>query len=321
MIQTKVSVIIPTYNRCESLIDTINSFQNQSYLKDSYEIIIVDNNSTDNTRKIVEKLINDSSTDITYIFEKRQGVHYARNNAAKKAKYDILYFTDDDIIADPNILEEIVKPFKYPDVATAGGRVYPKWAHTPPDWILKYFNNYWLSLLDYGNEPKILTRPEIDSCHQAIRKDLLIELGGFHPENVAGTWIGDGESGLLKEMLKMGYKICYVPSSIVWHVIPENRLTLNYIKKRAMNEGACSEFTAYRNNKFGNIGLLGRACVFTVLRLIYNILTVNMKIIRNDRFYLYESKASYYKSKCQYNLKLIHDEKLRDLVLKDGWMD
>ena len=107
-----ISVIIPTYNRSEMLGITIDSFIVQHYPKDQYEIIISNNNSTDNTAEVInEYLLNDLGVRIVYHFEKRQGVHYARNSAAKIAEGDILYFTDDDMIADSNLLEEIIKPF------------------------------------------------------------------------------------------------------------------------------------------------------------------------------------------------------------------
>src|ERR1700675_1618753 len=124
-----VSIIVPTYNRANSLGLTLESLINQSYKKHNYEIIVVDNNSTDDTRKLIEEWQKKSvAPPIKYLFEPRQGVHYARNAAFKHAKGEILYYTDDDMIADADLLKEIVKPFGYNSkTASVTGRVLPKW--------------------------------------------------------------------------------------------------------------------------------------------------------------------------------------------------
>ena len=109
----KVSIIIPTYNRSSYIVQTLNSFINQDIGLESYEIIICDNNSTDETEFVVKNFINlNSSHKIYYIKESRQGVHFARNTASKFAKGDFLYFTDDDMIANSTTLSELLILFK-----------------------------------------------------------------------------------------------------------------------------------------------------------------------------------------------------------------
>ena len=99
-----ISIIIPTYNRANLLPLTLDSFLAQDYPRDRYEIIVADNNSTDTTREVAARYFGNSAVPVKYIFEERQGVHYARNSAAKQASGDILYFTDDDMVADPAML-------------------------------------------------------------------------------------------------------------------------------------------------------------------------------------------------------------------------
>ena len=118
-----VSVIVPTYNRANMLGTTIKSLINQSYDKKNYEIIVVDNNSSDNTLQVIEQLYKESPVLINYLWELRQGAHYARNSALKIAKGEILYYTDDDMIADSNLLTEIIRPFYlYHKVSSVTGR-------------------------------------------------------------------------------------------------------------------------------------------------------------------------------------------------------
>jgi glycosyltransferase involved in cell wall biosynthesis len=91
-----VSVIIPTYNRAKMLPITLDSFLNQDYPRDRYEIIVANNNSTDDTQKVLDAY-GSREAQFRSFMESRQGVHYARNSAARIARGDILYFTDDDM--------------------------------------------------------------------------------------------------------------------------------------------------------------------------------------------------------------------------------
>jgi glucosyl-dolichyl phosphate glucuronosyltransferase len=192
-----VSVIIPTYNRAAMLSITLESLVEQTYPRQKYEIIVVDNNSTDATREVVEQWQERSLVPIKYLFEKRQSVHFARNVALRISKGEILYYTDDDMIADNNVLIEIVEPFEYDNrVAVITGRILPKWKQPPP--VINLCSNWLLSLQD---RPERLIIAPYDcgafGCHQALRRSAFIESGGFNPENTSGEWIGDGETGLV----------------------------------------------------------------------------------------------------------------------------
>lgn len=115
-----ISIIIPTYNRADYVGNTLDSFLNQSYPKEEYEIIVCDNHSTDHTREVIKRY--ERSGRVRYLYEERQGAHYARNKAAKEAKGEILYFTDDDIVADYNCLKELISVFESNEnVGCAGG--------------------------------------------------------------------------------------------------------------------------------------------------------------------------------------------------------
>lgn len=138
-----VSIIIATYNRALYIGPTIESFLKQKFPKDQYEIIVADNTSTDTTKAVIQQYTkNKAGVQVRYIYEGRPGNHFARNTAAQKAKYDILYFADDDVIADSNLLKEIIVPFRLdPEVATVTGRILPKWEIEPPKWVGKYLAN------------------------------------------------------------------------------------------------------------------------------------------------------------------------------------
>ncbi len=124
-----VSIIVPTFNRSGTILTTLTSLENLNYPKEDYEIIVCDNNSSDNTRLLVMDFIDThTQTNIRYLFEARQGVHYARNTGAKFSTGEILYYTDDDMIADPQLLEELIKLFELDaGIACVTGKVLPRW--------------------------------------------------------------------------------------------------------------------------------------------------------------------------------------------------
>ena len=318
-----ISVIIPTYNRANILSITVNSFINQDYPKHKFEIIVADNNSTDHTKKIIEELQAVSAVKIKYLFEGKQGVHFARNSAAKIASFDLLYFTDDDMVADQNLLKEIIEPFlKDEKVGSATGKVLPKWEITPPVWILKLCQNTLLSLNDMGDGLRIEDYDlGVFSCHQAMRREAFFKSGGFNPENTAGNWIGDGETGLNIKIKELGYKFAYNGKSIIYHIIPPNRMTQKYLNNRLRNQGNSDSYTYYKKYKpdsirliFENIKKIGfflGSVLFCIVNFLF--LQVNWRI--------WMARCYYFIAGFCYNLKLIKSDSWRNLVLRNNWLD
>ena len=260
-----VSIIISTYNRAHYIKITIDSFLNQCYPPDLYEIIICDNNSTDHTKQVIEEYKNSKDgTRIRYLFEKRQGMHFARNYAAKKSCGDLLYFADDDVIADRNLLSELVKVFEDKRVGCASGKILPKWECVPPKWVEKYCNNSLLSLNDLGDATKI-SRNDLGvwGCHEAVRRDVFFEAGGFHLDLVGnGPGIGDGETGMNDDIKHLGYRLAYVGTSITYHMIPARRMTQTYLNKRYEYNGNSHSYSEYRKKPFTKKELPKRIYVY-----------------------------------------------------------
>jgi len=321
-----ISVIIPTYNRSKYIIKTLESFVNQNYPKDSYEIIIADNNSTDDTLKIVNEFINSiQQIRCTYLLEQRQGVHYARNTAAKCAQNEILYFTDDDMIADQDLLLEIIKPFQFDDlVADVTGRVLPMWEAKPPRWILNHCNNYLLSLLDPPDE--FLITKDITflySCHQAIKKDVFFESGGFNPEYTNKVYLGDGETGLNIKIRNLGYKFGYNGKSVIYHMIPAQRMTQKYINKRISNSGNAHSYSEYREKKPKNIKFFFMIITRTLFRAPLHLIKLFFKSVVNfdfDYLRFFLAYWFYYYNRLRYDLKIIFSPSWKRFVLKRDWL-
>lgn len=320
----KVSVIIPTYNRCELVGFTLDSFIRQNIEKNDFEIIVADNNSSDNTKEVVKNFIETHKDfKISYFLESRQGVHYARNSAAKFAKGEYLYFTDDDMIADPNLLPELLYLFGLDNkIASATGSVIPKWEVDPPAWVLKLCNNTLLSLNNPDQEIIISdTDCNIFSCHQMIKRDVFFLTGGFNPENTKGNWIGDGETGLNIKIKALHYKFASNRKSITNHIIPASRMTQAYLNKRLYNQGNCDTYTWYRKTNPSSIELILDSAKSS-LKIILNFAKCIIKLLMFDiRWRLNLANCYYNIARIKYNLKLINNASWRVLVLKNNWID
>lgn len=317
-----ISVIVPTHNRCKSLRNTIFSLQEQNFPKDGYEIVVVDNNSTDKTLEVVEECNRNGKKEVIYVQEPEIGLHNSRHAGAKAAKGEILAYVDDDVICDSNWLSELVKPYTDPEVGCVGGKILPKWEAEPPEWVKLYPSS--LSLLDLGDAIKELKTPKIYGCNFSIRRSLLFEVGGFNPDAFGDKkliWYrGDGETGLLRKVLAIDSKIIYMPHAIVWHVIPESRMTLNYFKNRNFIQGISASFSAYRTERFSRFELFHRSCKFGIISMVCKVLALICKILKMDGYFKYEFNASALRSRFIYELKLIYDKRLRESAERGSWL-
>jgi glycosyltransferase involved in cell wall biosynthesis len=322
-----VSVIIPTYNRADSLAVTLQSLIDQTYPVEKFEIIVSDNHSTDDTPEVVQRFVhNPRGVAVRYLHEPRLGVHYARNSAALIANGELLYYTDDDVVAEPDMLIELVSVFDMdPQVASATGRVLPSWQVPPPAWVKKHCYNSLLSILDPEEDFLIAQHlPYIYSCHQAVRKDVLLEVGGFNPENTRGVWVGDGETGLVIKIEKSGYKFAFTGKSIIHHVIPPSRMTQTYLNKRVGNSGNCYAFTYFRQKRSSKMALLAEIIVLMAIKApVRSLMYLGLSIFHWDTGYLRFIPAywMYYFNRSRYNYRLATDLRLRDFVLRDNWFE
>jgi glucosyl-dolichyl phosphate glucuronosyltransferase len=309
-----ISVIVPTYNRATLLNKTLTSLSAQEYPKEDYEIIVVDNSSTDNTKEVVHNFAI-SHASVRYVYAGNPGLHNARHAGAEAAKGEILLYIDDDVLTEKKLLLEIVKIYSAPDVGCVGGKILPLWESEPPKWIHQISKSY-LSILDDEEGPKEVKW--IYGCNFAIRKDLLFKLEGFNPDGFCDPkmwWYrGDGEYGLLEKVHQSGHKVLYTPNAIVWHFIPQNRLTLEYFKERAFKGGIEASYRKYRmSDKLTSINLLMRSIAF---RLLF-ILTWLKSFFFNDL--KAKVKSKYFEARSQYDYKLIRDINLRSYVKKENY--
>jgi glucosyl-dolichyl phosphate glucuronosyltransferase len=228
-----VSVVISTYNRCSLLARALESLLHQENAAVSYEILVVDNNSTDETRDITQHFIDQKLGRFRYIFEPKQGLSYARNAGIARARAEIIAFTDDDVRVSGNWVSRIKAGFTAePSVDFLGGRVLPHWDGIPPAWLTRA---HWtpLALLDYGDQPFYVdaARPiSLIGANCAFRRSAFEQVGLFcadfqRVKNGVGS-LEDHE--MLLRLWQAGRKGIYLPDLTVMADVQPDRLRKTY---------------------------------------------------------------------------------------------
>jgi glycosyltransferase involved in cell wall biosynthesis len=321
MSQPFVSVVIPTFNRSAMLRETVATFSAQSYPPDMWELLLVDNGSTDDTWAVVQELaIRDDR--IRPLRELRRGAHFARNSGALAARGAVLYFTDDDMLADRELLARIVEAFDAdPSVASATGKVLPRWATEPPLWVLEHCKNSLLSLNDLG-EATIISDddPGVFSCHQAVLRNVFMQAGGFNPDTNAGLFTGDNETGLNIKIRRLGYRFAYVGTAVTHHMIPASRMTQQYVNSRMADQGYCDSYTEYRAIHPGRARLARRVLAHTALAGATALKGAIRRVAGDSRWHLDHARIWYHKNHARYDARLLSDERWRSFALRDDWI-
>jgi glycosyltransferase involved in cell wall biosynthesis len=268
-----ISAIICTYNRANILQGAIESLIQQTADNGIFEIIVVDNNSTDNTREIVEQFGNIEN--LRYVFEPNQGLSHARNRGYLEAQGKYVAYIDDDARADKEWISGIQRILEDldPHPLVIGGPIYPFYLSDKPDWFLdKYEIHSW------GDEPRFLKRNEyFYGSNMVFSKDVLEESGGFDTERgVSGETLNLGEETVLFDKIWKksgnGNNFYYSPDLIVYHLVPPERMSIRYFLKRRFMVGQSS--LCYRFGKLTHfkriylpVLLLGGVAYYSVIAL------------------------------------------------------
>jgi len=319
----KISVIVPTYKRPQTLLPALRSLQEQT-LSD-FEILVVDNAADSAIEQMVAELNKTARVNISYLPEPQLGLHNSRHAGARAARGDVLVFTDDDATFDPGWLKAYATAFdKYPEMAAAGGTVRPIWAVAPPQWLLELVDGaqmgFILSLMEPYNESRLNRDNDFFGVNMAIRRDVLFEVDGFNPDSFGDIWLGDGETGLRRKLRERRMLIGYIPEAIVYHHIPFQRMTVDYFRRRLANGGACEMYARFHDGVPNTFCLCGYASAIAIKNGIYWILLVFLKDRTDLRSLRIQLDAARTQSQFKYIVRLISDRDFRQLVLKSDWL-
>jgi len=229
-----LSVVICTYNRPELLRLALETLLRQRPMGLTYEVVVVDNNSTPETRAVVDELAQSDSR-LRYVRETRQGNAYARNTGVTSARAPIVAFLDDDVTVRDNWLEIIPHAFRETNAGFVGGKVLPRWEEPPPSW-LDSANWAPIAALDYGDSPFAITSENplcLLTANIAFKKEMFSQHGEFSPAvQRTGDSIGSLEDHeFLTRLLRAGVIGAYVPELIVDAYVGSERMTKEYHRR------------------------------------------------------------------------------------------
>jgi glucosyl-dolichyl phosphate glucuronosyltransferase len=260
-----VSVVLCTFNRATLLAGALTALVEQVDAP-PYEVVVVDNNSTDGTRRVVDTFA--ASGLVRYVREPAPGLSYARNHGVATASADILAFTDDDVRVDATWIRSLARAFaEHPDVDMIGGKVEPEWQADPPAW-LQQAGHAPLALVDYGAVPLRIV-PDVPRCligaNVAIRRRAVERLHGFSPHlQRVGDGIGSTEDHHFQtRLLESGGSALYDPRIVARALVPGERLSKRY--HRAWHQGHGRFYALMRDPLFER----SRGAVFGVPAHVY----------------------------------------------------
>ena len=232
------TILICTYNRAGYLAETLDSLAQISADPGfSWNVLVVDNNSSDRTREVVESRIASFPVPLRYLFEGRQGKSNALNTGMAASKASIIVFTDDDVQVAPGWLEAGVRPLlERADIDYTGGPVRPIWTGPRPAWLDETGNlGGTIAVKDHGPEPFVfeerLKTPL--GVNMAVRRRAIERVGGFRPDlgRNGKSLLGQEQAEFFYRTRAAGVRGLYVPAMILDHVVPASRLTHSYFRR------------------------------------------------------------------------------------------
>lgn len=234
-------MVLCTRNRADLFDKAMASVVAQDFPKNAYEIVVVDNGSTDHTAEVARRYAYDAN--VHYILEKHIGLCIARNTGWQAARAPYVVLFDDDALAKPGWLSAAAEAFEQSPstVGVIGGKVDPIWLAHRPGWLSDEIAGS-LTIVDWGAETKVIADLNCEwlvGANMGAPKAVIEELGGFHPwlDRVGTNLLSSGDVHLQKEAVRHGYECLYVPAMAIDHLAPPARLNQLWFRKRFYWQG------------------------------------------------------------------------------------
>jgi glycosyltransferase involved in cell wall biosynthesis len=233
----RVSIVVCTYNRAPSLVETLEALDAQITPADlRWELIVVDNNSTDATREAIERFAARARIRVRSVFEPSQGLSHARNAGVAHAAGGVVGFTDDDVQPAPDWVASVAAAIGA-GADIVGGRILPRWRRPPPPWLehRPYFRRA-LAIMDDASPALVRdprATPSVWGANMAFRREVFDAVGLFDSRRgMVGTKLYRGEEiDLVQRAIDAGFRVIYDPTVVVWHRIEAERMRLRYVSR------------------------------------------------------------------------------------------
>lgn len=243
---SKISAIICTYNRQKYLYQVLESIKNQSLNPQLYEIVIVNNNSTDTTELICQTYKKDNpGLNFIYVTESEQGLSAARNRGIKEASGKYLTFIDDDAFPEKNFLKIVYDYMEQnPEVIAVGGKILLQYEQKKPTWLTPYLSSLF-GYFNPGNKSGGFPKNRYPrGSNMSFRKDVFDQVGDFDTKlgRKGSDMQGSEEKELFARIYKMNFLVNYLPTAIVYHTVPPERTTMEFVRNQAISYGRSEKY-------------------------------------------------------------------------------
>lgn len=234
-----MSIVVGTLNRGEALGRSLQSLLAQDFPKDRFEIIVVDNGSTDGTEQLVRARMA-SADNLRYVKEPKLGLSNARNKGIAESRFELVGFFDDDATAQPDWMARLTALFaRDPATGAAGGPIFVGWPTTRPEWMPPSCEGYFGHCY-YGAERIELHFPQYPfGSNMVIRKEHLLAIQGFSDKvgPKGGNMMSAGEQDLFSRLYKIPIKVMYEPAAPVEHWVQAERVSRRWVLRRSFKHG------------------------------------------------------------------------------------
>lgn len=238
----RLSLIIATYNRSASLIRALESVAQQNASASEWECVVINNNSTDDTQeRFAEFVAAHPDLNIRMVTELRQGLSFARNRGIRESEAEYIAIIDDDERISPDFITSYISLFdSTPDAVAAGGPIVAEYPSGRPRWMSHFTERPVANTMYFGDKVREFPEGRIPGGgNMAIRRSAVRRYGVFDTSlgYVGESLVGGEESDLFERLRIAEAKYYYVPTAVMYHIIPPEKLTANYLSRLSYNIG------------------------------------------------------------------------------------
>lgn len=237
-----LTAIICTYNRAKYIGNLLESVAANDLGKEEYEILLVDNNCTDNTREVCEAFTKKHpEVNFRYTVEPEQGLSAAKNRGIKEAKGDIIIYIDDDALVDPWYLRTYAEWMaNHSETMACGGPIEPLYETAEPAWMTPYTKALLTAWMNYGDYVREYPHGRYPGGgNAAYRKSVFEQVGLFNTAlgRKGGNLMGSEEKDIFDKMHELGMQVLYLPQPVLHHIIPQAKLEKSYFDRLTLQMG------------------------------------------------------------------------------------
>lgn len=269
--QPVTSIVLCTHNRAGHLRSALRSIFDQGETRHGYELILVDNRSTDETAALGEELA--AMGLLRYVSEPELGLCHARNTGWRQARGTYVAYFDDDALAEPGWIDAVADAFEScPRAGVVGGRVEPIWEAERPSWLSDGIA-LSLTIVDWADSPKDIPDVRIEwlvGANMAVPRHVLAEVGGFDPrlDRIGANMLSGGDVFLQRTIIDRGYGCYYYPAMAIRHLAARGRLNKAWFEKRYYWQGISDAVMTLINERpsAARRGVIAARSLFDLLR-------------------------------------------------------